>query len=312
MTAERALSEVLGLLKAANYHFVTITPATHARVLAREIVGPPDFRDIFGWSRSFKESDLSPRLMNLLCVANAIERRGGRLRSKVRVANLGEDLFLHSAYPTDDVDSVFFGPDTYRFVRFLKDRLTRLGTAKSLVDMGAGSGAGAVVAAKLLRAEKITMVDVNPEALRLAAVNATVAGVAAQTLVSNSVPSGADLIIANPPYMKDTRERAYRDGGGVLGAMVALDWVRQGLKRLAPNGTILLYTGVPYLDGKAPLIDAVASICAGAGASVHFDEIDPDVFGEELEHPGYEGVERIAAVGVVISLSAIPAPEAHE
>lgn len=304
MTAAKALSEVLGLLKAANYHFVTITPATHARVLAREIEGPRDYRDIFGWSRSFKEGDLSPRLMDLLCVANAIERRDGRFRSKVRVASLGDDLFLHSAYPTNDADSVFFGPDTYRFARFLRDRLPRFGTAKFLVDMGAGSGAGAVVAAKLLHAEKITMVDVNSEALRLAAVNASVAGVAAETLASNSVPSGADLIIANPPYMKDSRERAYRDGGGMLGAKVALDWVGQGLSSLAPNGTILLYTGSPYLDGKAPLIDAILSICARAGASVHVDEIDPDVFGEELECPGYEGVERIAVFGLVIRLQA--------
>jgi hypothetical protein len=29
-------------------------------------------------------------------------------------------------------------------------------------------------------------------------------------------------------------------------------------------------------------------------------EIDPDVFGEELDQPGYGQVERIAAIGAVI------------
>jgi hypothetical protein len=31
-----------------------------------------------------------------------------------------------------------------------------------------------------------------------------------------------------------------------------------------------------------------------------YAEIDPDIFGEELDSPGYEQVERIAAVGAVI------------
>ena len=32
----------------------------------------------------------------------------------------------------------------------------------------------------------------------------------------------------------------------------------------------------------------------------HYEELDPDVFGEELEQPGYELVERIAAVGLKV------------
>ena len=33
-----------------------------------------------------------------------------------------------------------------------------------------------------------------------------------------------------------------------------------------------------------------------------YEEIDPDVFGEELEHPPYDRVDRIAVVGVTIDV----------
>ena len=41
-----------------------------------------------------------------------------------------------------------------------------------------------------------------------------------------------------------------------------------------------------------------------AARDVRFDyeEIDPDVFGEELEHPPYDRVDRMAVVGVTIDV----------
>jgi hypothetical protein len=33
---------------------------------------------------------------------------------------------------------------------------------------------------------------------------------------------------------------------------------------------------------------------------VELSEIDPDVFGEELDQPSYQNVERIAAIGALI------------
>ena len=40
--------------------------------------------------------------------------------------------------------------------------------------------------------------------------------------------------------------------------------------------------------------------CADAGASVNRSEIDPDVFGNELDQPQYDQVERIAAISAII------------
>ena len=305
VTAQQALCELLRLLKAAHYRFIAVTPATHATVVARQPPPKLSLRDVFGWNRPFDASDLSARFLDLLNVAGAITNEGGKLHSRVRVATLGTDLLLHSAFPTNDVNSVFFGPDTYRFVRFLEQKLLRIKPAEWLVDMGAGSGAGAIAASRACAIEKTTLVDVNMEALRLARVNAAAAGVQAEAVACDALPLGADVVIANPPYMMDSSGRAYRDGGELLGGALALDWVTQALRALAPGGTMVLYTGAAYVSGEAPLLAEIACACRAAGASLELTELDPDVFGDELSEPAYEQVERIAAVGAVITAGAV-------
>ncbi len=302
MTSEEALVELLRYLKTTRYQFIAVTPATHAEVAARPRPSPLSLRDIFGWNRWFEQSDVDASLMALLKAGNALEiRDDGSLRASVRVASLGDDLLLHSPFPTDAVDSVFFGPDTYRFARFIGEQLPRLASAQWLVDMGAGSGAGAISTAKRRGFRRTTLVDVNPSALRLATINAAAAAVVVGTLESDRIPDGADLVIANPPYMIDRASRSYRDGGALLGGAVALDWARQALASLAPGGAMLLYTGAAYVEGEAPLLAELANACTEAGASLELTEIDPDVFGDELGQPQYERVERIAAVGAVIN-----------
>ena len=303
MSEDEALLDLLRELGARNYAFLTVTPATHGRLLARQLNRPPTLRDIFGWNRSFEPAQVEPQLLRILERASAVQELDGKLRSKVRVATLGESLFLHSSYPTERGDSVFFGPDTYRFTRFVQEKLLSLPRPEWAIDMGAGTGAGGIGIARAVPGSKITLVDINPAALRFAAVNAAYAGVGIEAVKSHSIPPGADLIIANPPYMMDACRRAYRNGGGLLGGAVALDWVRQSLSNLAPNGTMLLYTGAAYVNGEAPLIEALRRICSEVGAALSIEELDPDVFGEELESEEYADVERIAAVGAVITVA---------
>ena len=297
------LLQLLRELKERDYRFVAVTPATHALVCARPIRGPPTLRDVFGWNSPFAAAELDPSLLAVLDAASAVEACEGALRSRVRVASLGEDLFLHSAFPTDQPGSVFFGPDTYRFARFICEQLPRLGQPSWVVDMGAGTGAGGIVAGRLFNGSRVSLVDVNPAALSLSAINASAAGVAVDYINADQLPAGADLVIANPPYMMDAAGRAYRDGGGVLGGAVALEWAKQALAKLAPGGSMVLYTGASYVGGTAPLLDALRCACDAAGAALAVEELDPDVFGEELRQPAYSAVERIAAIGAVISFA---------
>jgi methylase of polypeptide subunit release factors len=305
---DRALAGLLRGVRDSGYRFVTPTPLTHARVLAREPdAAAADLRDIFGWNRPFAASALPPAMLTQMDRAGVLHTSGALLRSAVRIAAIGDDLFLHSSYPTTAADAVFFGPDTYRFARFLRTAL-RAGPSAPvrLLDIGCGSGAGAIVAARALMAHgaapSIVMNDINPLALRYTAVNAAVAGIPA-TLAHGDALSAVngdfDLIISNPPYLDDDAARAYRHGGARLGRALSVRFAREALARLAPGAQLLLYTGVVMLDAGDPLRAELLPLLEAAGCDWSYDEIDPDVFGEELDRPVYAHAERIAAVGLI-------------
>ena len=298
---DAALLALLRRLEQLDYDFVTVTPATHARVLARDERQAEDLRDVFGWSRPYSAAKLHADIHALLLRAGAAEESGGLFRSRVRVSRVDGRLFLHSAFPTDADDSVFLGPDTYRFVRWLKVELSGGGGVEAIVDMGAGSGAGGIIAAAMVPGAALSLIDCNPQALRLAAINAAAAGVEARLIEAeslNAIDEPVDLIVANPPYMIDAARRAYRDGGKLHGGERALQWAEEGAARLRPGGRMLLYTGSAIVDGRSVLAEALQA--AQLGWAVTIEEIDPDVFGEELETPAYANVERIAALGILI------------
>jgi methylase of polypeptide subunit release factors len=299
-----ALLALLDGLAEAGYRFVSVTPETHRRMLARRKKAfACDLCDLFGWSLPFDPVLLPPPLRRALVASGEVERDGERWKSRVRVASLDDRLFLHSAYPTDAPDSVFFGPDSYRFVRFLQAELPRLDGVRHLVDVGAGSGVGAIMAAALVPGAKLTATDLNPLALRFARVNARHAGVELETVETpglDSVEGPIDLVIANPPFVADPAGRLYRDGGGMRGARLSLDWALAGARRIEPGGTVLLYTGSAIVAGRDALREALAAALPDLGCTLRYGEIDPDIFGELLGEPGYESVERIAAIGAVI------------
>jgi hypothetical protein len=101
--------------------------------------------------------------------------------------------------------------------------------------------------------------------------------------------------------MADPAERAYRHGGGALGEQLSLRIVEQALYRLAPGGSLVLYTGVAMIDGCDPFLDALTPRLESPLFAWTYRELDPDVFGEELLNPGYQRVERIAVVALVVT-----------
>jgi release factor glutamine methyltransferase len=294
-------------LHAAGYAFVTVTPETHRRVDARAAASgrssASSLRDVFGWSRPFEPALLPPAMMDLARAAGILEEERALLRSKVRFSSIGERLFVHSAYPTTAADAVFFGPDTYRYGDLVVDELKRGAPAKRVVDVGCGSGAGGIVAAQ--RAERIVLADINAGALAYARVNAALAGIEDRVEIIESdvlrgVSGPIDLVIANPPYMMDPASRAYRDGGGSYGEALAVRIARDALARLEPGGRLVLYTGAAVVDGVDTFLRAVRDVCTEARAEWRYREMDPDVFGEEIEqNDAYASVERIAAVALV-------------
>jgi methylase of polypeptide subunit release factors len=291
-------------LRRVGYRFVSVTPKTH-----HIVGGRPDksvsLRSIFGWNRSFSLTDLDSDLIEDLRQAGALEQLDGHYRSAVRFATIDDLIFAHSAFPTSEKNAVFFGPDTYRFVKLLRMSLAGLSGKKlQVVDVGCGSGAGGLFTAKLLgTGVELTLADISHTALEYGAVNAAINGIVADTALSdvlNNINREVDVIIANPPYLVDDEQRLYRHGGGDLGLAVATRIVEEALVQMRPGGRLVLYTGTPIVGGVDLFFRTVHPLLQLYGQHFVYEEIDPDVFGDELLRPAYAEAERIAVVGLTV------------
>jgi SAM-dependent methyltransferase len=287
------------ILHECGYEFTTITPTSHGRVVARRPRAEArNLRDVFGWSLPFRPDVIGADLFEMLRASGWLQKEDALWRSTVRFSSLGKLLLVHSAYPTTNEHAVFFGPDTYRFCALLEQTVQR---AETVVDVGCGSGAGGLVLSG--RAQGVVLSDPNPLAVRFSRVNVELAGAGnAQVRRASfleALTDPPDVIVANPPYLVDPAGRQYRHGGHPLGTRVALRIARDALDRLRPGGLLVLYTGSPVMDGVDPFRRSVEALFENSCTAVQIRELDPDVFGEELDSPAYADVERIALLSIV-------------
>jgi len=296
-------------LQARDYRFTTVTPASHHRVNARAVCAASPLERVFGWSRPFQRIELPPTMVGLLEQAEELEADGDLLRAKVRFSTLDEQLFVHSAFPTEASDTVFFGPDTYRFARALRHAMADIKASASftIIDIGCGSGAGGLHAAGLMGPgvrTDVILSDINPKALRYSLINARLNGIAdVRTILSDvfdQINEGGDLIVSNPPYLVDRSARLYRHGGGELGFDLSIRIVEDSIDRLYPGGRLFLYTGTPVIDGADMFFAAVRPRLESRNCKYTYEEIDPDVFGEELDSAPYDRADRIAVVALTV------------
>lgn len=297
-------------LKEQGYHFVTPTPLTHQRNLDRDFSLSRDLRDAFGWNRPFDSSLIPASLCDPLWEVGFITTEAdGRYRSRIRYSSLGGNLLVHSGYPTDAKDAVFFGPDTYRFVAAINRHLSSvdISSARRVVDICAGTGAGAFTLASRLPGAEVWGTDLSQNALLFMAANAELAGLShvhrQESDVLNALDGTFDLITANPPYMADVSNRAYRDGGDELGASLSVRIAKEAIDRLALGGTLLLYTGTAIVGGRDTFHAALEPLLEAAPVTYAYAELDPDVFSEELLESAYSSarVERIAVVQLTVT-----------
>jgi methylase of polypeptide subunit release factors len=311
-----ALFALADALQSVHYRFVTCTPATHATVNRRALnqwAASP--ADIYGWNRPYKESNEHARWHMLNQQAGIAVADGAGWRSRLRVSSLYGRYYFHSGFPTDLQDAVFFGPDTYRFIHALKARLSGMVGVYRALDIGCGTGAAAIAIAHAFPLSEVIASDINPGALALTEINAGLAGTsnvnACHSDLYHDVSGTFDLIVANPPYLNDKEQRCYRHGGGDYGEALSVAIVAGALERLNDGGSLFLYTGAAIVNGEDTLLEALRPLLGGSGFRWTYEELDPDVFGEELAHEHYAEVDRIAVVWLVISKAGETMPAAE-
>ena len=297
---DSALVRLGQLLIERGYEFTTITPESHRRVNSRpQNTTARSLRDVFGWSRPFPPALIPRDVMQLMQEAQCLQdHQGGLLRSTVRFSTWADQIFVHSAFPTTDSDAVFFGPDTYRYLMLLRRLAPKAGR---VVDVGCGSGAGGLALAS--SCGSVVLGDINERALQFARVNAAMNRVANVEIVRSDVLAGVndpfDLVVSNPPYLIDEQARLYRDGHGRFGEGLSVEIVRQALQRVE-RGRLILYTATAVVEGVDTFRSQIEPLISGR--DFHYEELDPDVFGEELDRPIYATVDRIAVVALDVQM----------
>ncbi|NNH01042.1 class I SAM-dependent methyltransferase [Acinetobacter sp. ANC 5414] len=310
---QQALLFLLDFLKQRDYRFTVITPLSHQRILNRNKNTKSNditLRDIFGRNLAFAEKDLEPELFAILKENQLLHFEAVQWFSNVRVASLDDELFIHSSFPTIQHDAVFFGPDTYRFVYHLKQYLAgKVQSFKRGLELCCGTSAAAISIAKHYpNFNEIVVADLNPKALLYSQINATFTNLdnifpVYSNLFAN-IDGQFDLIFANPPYLIDADQRQYRHGGNELdGNELSFNIVKEGLPRLNPQGCLFLYTGVAIRPDGNPFLEQLEKLMESeSNVNWSCEEIDPDVFGEELDQPAYQHIERIALVLVKLEM----------
>jgi release factor glutamine methyltransferase len=165
------------------------------------------------------------------------------------------------------------------------EAVSRAGTARSVLDIGVGSGCIAAALARQLPAARVWGVERSAAALALAQENAARLGVEV-TLFEGSLfepfpGERFDLIVSNPPYIpsadlddlqpevRDFEPRAALDGGPD-GLAFYRQIVPQSTDYLAPGGWLMVEVGI----GQA---EAVTAMFAGAGFGEIFTARDPSL-----------------------------------
>jgi release factor glutamine methyltransferase len=156
----------------------------------------------------------APLLSRLIGKAMALGYRlvGKHRYDDYRLERIGDSPFL--------ILPSVFNPKVPRTGEFLASMLDAnlVGREDEVLDMGTGSGVGAVFAAKYAR--RVVAVDINPAAVRCAGINALINGVEGEIEVRHGdlfAPVQGekfDLILFNPPFLRgtptDDRDRAWR------------------------------------------------------------------------------------------------------
>jgi len=162
-------------------------------------------------------------------------------------------------------------PETELIVEAALEALPDAQGAASIADVGTGSGCLAIVLARERPAARVTAIYVSPEAIDVARRNAQRHGVDGRiefvrTDLLDGIAPSFDVIVSNPPYVRDIDERGLQPevqlepAQALFGGRDGLDIIRRLLPaaaaHLRPGGTLAFEFGFGQDDAVVELISA--------------------------------------------------------
>jgi release factor glutamine methyltransferase len=150
----------------------------------------------------------------------------------------------------------------------VNEAVTRMPAARSILDIGTGSGCIAISLACNLSGASVTATDISPGALEVARGNARRCGADVEFLAGSLFQPVAgrrfDLIVSNPPYIpsadieglepevRDHDPRTALDGGGD-GLDIYRSLIPAATEHLNPGGWLLVEVGIGQAQAVAQL-----------------------------------------------------------
>jgi release factor glutamine methyltransferase len=134
-----------------------------------------------------------------------------------------------------------------------------------VLDVGTGSGAVALAIAQERKSVRVTGIDSSPDAIDVARANADRAGLEVEFMIADLIVGGPyDLIVSNPPYVRDSEWAGlapeitlYEPEDALLGGPDGLDVIR----RLVPAAAEVLsrggMLGIEVGQGQSKAVEAL-------------------------------------------------------
>ena len=181
-------------------------------------------------------------------------------------------------------------PETEELVQWIIDDMNNeCRESQTLLDIGTGSGCIAIALAKNLKDLKVSALDFSPEALEMAHKNSVLNGVKViffelDILNTQNLPQQYDIIVSNPPYVRELEKTNMRSN--------VLKYEPKSALFVADKDPLLYYrkiarlanqhlagTGRLYFEINEYLSDELKELLETEGfASI---EVRKDIFGKE-------------------------------
>ena len=179
-------------------------------------------------------------------------------------------------------DSVYHpSEDTWLAVSLLENWLRSQKDA-DLLEIGTGTGAIGITAAKSANVKSVTMTDISEEAVTLAKENAVDSGVSGKCSICKSdlfenVSGKFDMIIFNPPYLPDDEVKGGKNewSGGATGIETTARFLKHAGSFLKENGSVIIVqSSFSDTTGLSRAIsDNKFRLCGSESRHIFFEDI---------------------------------------